>query len=178
MILPPLITDLPPVHQMCIYQTAQDYNIPPMALMAIWAVEGGKNGESVKNKDGSSDYGVFQINTFWVNKFSKWFNINKEIIRDNFCMNVRAAGYIIRYSINFKKGNFWDGIGMYHSMNSNKAHNYKLKVKQASDIIYDYHQNPHKYTKKYANNNYIYNQPHKFFYKSLREKLNYKIISK
>lgn len=171
MILPPLITDLPPMYQQCIYQTAKDYSIPPMTLMSIWAVEGGENGMSSKNKDGSFDHGVFQINTFWTNKFSKWFNVKTETIRDDFCMNARAAGYIIRYSINFKKGDFWEGIGMYHSMNKTKANKYKQKIKRASDMIYDYHQNPHKYANYNKRN--INNQIKT--YKSLKEKLKYTI---
>lgn len=170
MILPPLITDLPPLHQQCIYQTAKDYKVPIMALMSIWAVEGGETGKASRNKDGSFDYGAFQINTFWTNKFRDWFKINKEHIRDNFCMNVRAAGYILRYSINFKKGDFWEGVGMYHSMNKTKALNYKLKVKQASNIIYDYHKNPTKYKNK--------NTQYQKIPTSLKEKIGYSVLLK
>ncbi len=35
-----------------------------------WLTEGGKPGNKIKNKNGTYDYGAFQINTIWANKLA------------------------------------------------------------------------------------------------------------
>lgn len=138
MILPPAFVDLPPQHQVCLVQASQDYSVPVLALMAIWAAEGGEVGVASKpNADKTRDYGPFQINTFWLVRFRSWFGVHPVTVRDDFCMNAKAAGWVLRYSINLKKGDFWDGVGAYHApFNSARASAYKVKVKYAADVIF------------------------------------------
>lgn len=137
MILPPALAELPPPHYVCIQQAAQMYTVPVLGLLAIWAVEGGRVGKVSQNKDGSFDHGNFQINSFWTNKFAQWFGVSAQQVRDDFCMNARAAAYVLRYEINQAKGDFWEGIGRYHAPNNpSKARAYRLRVKQAADGIF------------------------------------------
>jgi hypothetical protein len=36
-------------------------------------------------------------------------------VRDNFCANVEAGAWILRQYLDEAKGNFWEGVGYYHS---------------------------------------------------------------
>lgn len=136
MILPPAIAEMPPAQYVCIVESAQTYSVPTLSLLAIWAVEGGRMGEVSKNRNASHDHGSFQINSFWTDKFSKWFQVPATLIRDDFCMNARAAAYVLRYEINRAGGDFWKGVGAYHSPTPAKAERYRQKVKRAADTIF------------------------------------------
>ena len=68
-----------------------------------------------RNKNGTYDYGVMQINTVWLNKLKNQFKIDEDMIMNDYCLSVRTAAYILRYEINLEKGNLWSGVGHYHS---------------------------------------------------------------
>lgn len=136
MILPPAIAEMPPAQYVCIVQAAQTYTVPVLGLLAVWATEGGRTGAVSHNTNGSLDHGSFQINSFWTDKFAKWFGVPRERIRDDFCMNARAAAYVLRYEINRAGGDFWQGVGAYHSPTPSKAERYRMKVKKAADAIF------------------------------------------
>lgn len=50
----------------CMTAAAAFYHLPPRALPAIHAVEGGAVGVVSHNTNGSDDLGVMQINTIWL----------------------------------------------------------------------------------------------------------------
>lgn len=136
MILPPLLADLPPDNQVCIIATAQRYSVPKLALLAIWAVEGGTMGKaSGMNADGTTDHGAFQINSFWFGKFEREFGITPELIEGDFCVNVMTAGWILRYEINRAGGDFWTGVARYHSPDRVRGLAYAEKVSRAAELI-------------------------------------------
>jgi hypothetical protein len=136
MVIPPVFVDLPPQHQVCLVQAVRDYNIPMLGMLSVLAVEGSKVGVATKNNNGTLDHGPFAINTHWTNKFQQWFGVSESDVRNNFCTNAKAAAYVLRYEINRAKGDFWKGVGRYHSPNESKAQDYRLKVKYASEVIY------------------------------------------
>ncbi|HHG0867373.1 TPA: hypothetical protein ACPVZ7_005325 [Klebsiella pneumoniae] len=45
----------------CMVEAAQIYHIPLRGFLALWLTEGGKPGMKNKNKNGTYDYGAFQI---------------------------------------------------------------------------------------------------------------------
>ena len=47
------------------------YHLPPRALPSIQAVEGGQVGMVQVNKNNTSDLGVMQVNTIWVQPLSR-----------------------------------------------------------------------------------------------------------
>ncbi|OYV49625.1 MAG: hypothetical protein B7Z77_07565, partial [Acidocella sp. 20-58-15] len=38
-----------------------------------------------------------------------------EALRDNFCANVEAGAWILRQGLDKARGDFWGGVGYYHS---------------------------------------------------------------
>lgn len=105
----------PPDVPACFMQAAADYALPPRALPAIWATEGGKSGTVSRNRNGTADHGPFQINTLWVKRLHTLFGISIELLTHDLCWSARAAAYILRHEINAAGGSFWDGVGHYHS---------------------------------------------------------------
>ncbi|MDV5550480.1 hypothetical protein [Klebsiella pneumoniae] len=59
----------------CMVEAAQIYHIPLRGFLALWLTEGGKPGMKNKNKNGTYDYGAFQINTIWANKLASDFGV-------------------------------------------------------------------------------------------------------
>ena len=109
-----ITTDAPQVPQ-CVVQAAADYSLPLRGLLSVLLQEGGRVGQRVKNTDGTFDHGPMQINTRWVNILSSKYHLTESQITDDYCTNIRTGAYILRYYINEAGGNFWEGVGYYHS---------------------------------------------------------------
>ena len=103
----------------CIIQAAADYQVPPSVLYAIRVVEGGKIGECGANTNGTIDCGPFRINTSWMDRLYRQEKITQDAITNDACIAVRCAAYIVRYGINHE-GDFWRGLGNYHSKTPSK----------------------------------------------------------
>ena len=121
---------LPAYHYECLAEAAQEYSLPTRLVLAIYLTEGGKLGMKKPNSNGTIDHGPFQINTVWLTDFqSKFdFDISPEDMVDDFCLSARAASFIIRYHINAVNGDFWRGVGNYHSKTPslNKAYSQRV----------------------------------------------------
>lgn len=126
--------DLPPVQYepitipVCITHAADTYSLPVKALLAVWLTEGGNIGTKSVNKNGTIDYGPMQINTVWAKKLNKEFGINEESLANDFCTSFKAAAYILRFHINNANGDFWEGIGNYHSKTPKHKYPYIKRV--------------------------------------------------
>lgn len=118
----------PSLYSQCYIEVARQYTLPASLLPAIARIEGGKVGQSSLNKNGTRDHGIMQINDVWVDKLNKAFGITAEQIRNNPCVSIRVAGYILRYEINLASGDFWKGVGRYHSRSLVLHTNYIQKV--------------------------------------------------
>jgi hypothetical protein len=81
------------------------------------------------NSNGTKDYGVTQINTVWMSYFQRNFGITSSQFTDNACLAVNGSAYIIRYEIN-ASGNFWKGVGNYHSRTPGEHDRYVTRVAQ------------------------------------------------
>lgn len=68
----------------CMVEAAQIYHIPLRGFLALWLTEGGKPGMKNKNKNGTYDYGAFQINTIWANKLASDFGVKAEQLQHDF----------------------------------------------------------------------------------------------
>ncbi|WP_235389940.1 lytic transglycosylase domain-containing protein [Pseudomonas oryzihabitans] len=117
----------PPV-PVCMVEAARDYSIPLRGLISVWLTEGGKLGTLSPNKNGTIDHGPFQINTVWTDYLAKNFGVTKEVLTNDFCWSARAAAYILRYEINLAGGDFWEGVGHYHSRTPKFKYPYIAKV--------------------------------------------------
>ena len=99
----------------CIVAAARDYSLPLRALLSVQLTEGGRPGTLSKNKNGSVDHGPFQINTLWAHRLAREFGITAATLTNDLCWSARAGAYILRYEINQANGDFWEGVGHYHS---------------------------------------------------------------
>jgi hypothetical protein len=75
--------------------------------------ENGKNGEANRNKNGTIDYGVFQINSIWLPKIAA-YGYTKNDIQYNPCKNLVVGVWILSQGIAEGK-NIWQGIANFHS---------------------------------------------------------------
>lgn len=120
----------------CFVQTAVDYDLPAIVLVAMAKVE--SNGRSAVgvNKNGSVDLGVMQHNTdSWVPHLARNYGILPQDLLANPCQSIRAAGYVLRVEQNHKSckaRDIWCGVGRYHSPNDPaKSTAYVQRVRSA-----------------------------------------------
>jgi|AGTN01.1.fsa_nt_gi Transglycosylase SLT domain. len=83
-------------HLTCMALAAVLNDLPPRALPAIHAVEGGAPGSVHWNTNGSADLGVMQINTLWLSALAGALGQPETEIRDRLvgdaCFNIVVAG--------------------------------------------------------------------------------------
>ena len=122
--IPPMIAT--PVTQACIVQTANRFDLPPRLLLTVLKVEGGTVGKVSRNQNGTYDIGPMQINSKWVSNF-KGYVTEQEILYDG-CINLQVGAWILRKYINDSDGDFWTGVGNYHSHTPFHHRRYQEKV--------------------------------------------------
>lgn len=110
----------------CINQSALHYHVPATMIISVIQTEGGRNGQAVKNKNGTHDLGVMQINTIWLPKLEK-YGITRDTLQYDACTNVEVGTWILAHSI--AKADGWNGIGNYHSYTPKHNRIYREKVK-------------------------------------------------
>lgn len=103
----------------CMTAAAAFYHLPPRALPAIHAVEGGAVGVVSQNTNGTADLGVMQINTIWLADIARAAKLPVEKVQDRLindpCFNIAAAAAILRMYLNETRGDLMRAIGNYHS---------------------------------------------------------------
>ena len=111
------MSDMPPALDLpiCMVEAAHYYQLPLRGFLALWLTEGGRPGMQNRNKNGTIDYGSFQINTVWQRKLEADFGITADMLTHDFCTSAYASAYIIKFNIIEAGGDFWQGIGRYHS---------------------------------------------------------------
>lgn len=116
----------------CVAAAEQKYQVPGCILHAVHEVESSGDlmpGLVRSNSNGTKDYGVTQINTDWTSYFQRNFGLNASDFAGNACLAVNGSAYIIRYEIN-RTGNFWAGVGNYHSRSPHEHDHYVAEVAQ------------------------------------------------
>ncbi|HET6160586.1 MAG TPA: lytic transglycosylase domain-containing protein [Dongiaceae bacterium] len=110
----------------CFNEAGQTYKVPPLLLQAIAWVESryDKNANNY-NTNGSTDMGVMQINSLWLEPLSE-YGIKKKHLY-NACFNINVAAWILRKQIN-EVGYNWQAVAHYHSRNADRGDSYARKV--------------------------------------------------
>jgi hypothetical protein len=125
-------TVLAPLTALCVAAAAHAYQIPKGYLDAILAVEGGRVGEAVLNKNGTRDLGPFQINTSWGTAIAQYWRLPVEDalirVRDDGCANALIAAAILRGCANETRDDMVAAVGLYHSHSPGLAQSYREKV--------------------------------------------------
>lgn len=131
--LPQAPVSIEPVTNACVEQAAARFELPTKILHSILKAEGGKPGEKRLNKNGTFDLGPMQINTLWLNKFSQY--TNEQQIMNNGCVNVLVGAWILKSQIIQAGGDFWKGVGNYHSRTPERHKWYQWKVYNISKSL-------------------------------------------
>ena len=109
----------PATIEACIFAAASSYHEPPAVLLILLNVEGGTLGAVSHNTNGTVDIGPMQVNQIWIPKLARHWRADPqstyEALRDNFCANVEAGAWILRQGLDQAHGDFWGGVGYYHS---------------------------------------------------------------
>lgn len=111
----------------CINQAAVTYHVPATMIVSVMKIENGRNGMAVKNKNGTYDLGVMQINSSWLPSLKK-YGIDKETLQQDGCMNVMVGSWILARGIAKSEG--WVGLGNYHSATPKHNKRYREQVKR------------------------------------------------
>lgn len=108
--MPVTINDAPVT---CINQAAIIYHISTTLILAVMKKENGRNGQEVRNKNGTYDLGIMQVNSRWLPTLAR-YGYTRDDIQFDPCKNLMAGSWILANS--FADGKtLWSGIGNYHS---------------------------------------------------------------
>ena len=122
---------LPEAAAACIFYAAQTADLPPPILMTVLTVEAGHEGTHSPNGNGSEDYGPGQINTIWIDEIARKIHQSPEatraLLQYDGCFNIRVTASLLRRQIN-AAGEFWTGVGWYHSRTKAESLKYIRKV--------------------------------------------------
>lgn len=120
----------------CIATVAALDGLPPRALAAIAAVEGGRPGQVVGNRDGSEDLGPMQVNSRWLPAVAAAIGGTTAQARarllDDSCFNVSAGGAILRTYLGETRGDLLQAVGNYHSHTPPLNQAYQARVLDAA----------------------------------------------
>jgi hypothetical protein len=120
----------------CIKAAAAAHLLPPSVLVILLNVENGSLGRVSQNTNDTVDIGPMQINQIWIPAVALHWHASQAATRDallnNFCANVEAGAWILRTGIDEAHGDFWEGVGFYHSHSTeHKATYLRLVLRQA-----------------------------------------------
>ncbi len=103
----------------CLTAAADVYRLPPAVLVVLLNVEGGSLGHVSANTNATVDIGPMQVNQIWIPQLAAHWHASTAdtliALRDNFCANVEAGAWILRQGLDEAHGDFWQGVGYYHS---------------------------------------------------------------
>lgn len=113
----------------CVRSASETYEVPRIVLLGILKTEGGRSGLESKNKNGTVDYGIAQINTRWMKELKKHGVHNPvPLVRDNDCYNIHVSAWILKRELgdtDMHHPDFWRRAANYHSRT--RHHNVKYQ---------------------------------------------------
>jgi hypothetical protein len=118
----------------CAKESGEMFNVPLAMIFVIMDTEGGKVGSYRVNKNGSRDLGPMQINTLWLPKL-KALGINEKNLRDNGCLNVAVASWILRSHLKNAKNDPLIAVSYYHSKTPSRRKIYLKEVLKRSKTL-------------------------------------------
>ena len=124
MLLLLLVAAVASAEDLCFEEAGNEYGINPQILKAIAKVESGFNPRAInRNKNGTYDFGVMQINSSWYYTLGKdwWMTLGDP------CSNIKGGARILSGCMK-RYGYSWEAIGCYNSRTPDKRDRYALSV--------------------------------------------------
>ena len=110
----------------CWQEAGNRYQVDPALLYAIARTESGLNpSASHRNRDGSIDIGLMQINSAWLPDLARHGISARELWEP--CTNIHVGAWVLAQKIR-KLGMTWDAIGAYNATAPAKRISYAWKV--------------------------------------------------
>jgi soluble lytic murein transglycosylase-like protein len=110
----------------CLDDAAIYFDLDPMLVRAIAKHESGMRADAVnRNRNGSYDIGLMQINTVWLPRLQEK-GITAESLR-NPCVNGYVGAWILRSNVE-RFGQTWRAVGAYNASSSDKQLKYANSV--------------------------------------------------
>ncbi len=115
----------------CFQEAGKAYGVSPFLLEAIMLVESQGNAGAINhNGDGSYDFGLMQINSYW----AKPWGLEVWNTLGNPCVNVYAGAYVLADCIR-RYGQTWGAVGCYNAQSAWKRIDYARKVKDVYERL-------------------------------------------
>lgn len=116
--------------EQCMIKASEYYQVNPLVLWGIAKVESNFNPYAVnKNKNGSYDIGIMQINSAWIPTLKKFGLYDVKKIWDP-CYNIHVGAWVLSQCIK-QHGNTWKAIGCYNAASNPKRMKYAWKIYNA-----------------------------------------------
>ena len=116
----------------CIETAARVHRLPPAVLLILLQVEDGRLGRVSDNSNATVDIGPMQVNEIWLPKVAAHWGASVPetfvTLRDSLCANLEGGAWILRQGIDEAGGDFWQGVGFYHSHSPAQKADYLRKV--------------------------------------------------
>lgn len=110
----------------CWEEAGNKYGINAQLLYAIAKTESGLNPQAFnRNKNGSYDVGLMQINSIWLPTLRK-HGIKEQQLYES-CTSIQVGAWILAQNIQ-RMGNSWNAVGAYNSGDPARRLRYALKV--------------------------------------------------
>lgn len=108
----------------CFEEAGSRYTLSPELLESIATIESGMNPAARnQNRNGSTDFGLMQINSYWI----KAANLDRDRLLNDACYNTQAGARVLRGCID-RYGYTWEAVGCYNATSTDKRKNYAWKV--------------------------------------------------
>jgi len=119
----------------CWQQAGERYDIDPLLLYAIGEQETGLRPNLInRNKDGSYDIGLMQINSRHLPRLARR-GIREEQLKRNTCVSVMVAAEILA-DFRQRLGGTWEAVGAYNAGTAPKAHATRVKYSRSVWVRY------------------------------------------
>ena len=110
----------------CWEEVAAWYGVNVHLLYAIAKTESNLNPVAMnRNKNGSYDIGLMQINSSWLPTLKK-YGVDEKTLKDP-CINLQVGAWILSQNMQ-RLGTTWEAVGAYN------AHNPQLRLKYARKV--------------------------------------------
>lgn len=124
----------------CVLQEARKQALDPFVILAVMRHEAGKDGDALKNKNGSYDLGRMGMNTVNIPEIARvagyeptadnFYKVATTVM-NNGCANIAAGAWMIAKWRNLSGGDIWHAVGRYHApYNERLADIYRQKVRK------------------------------------------------